>query len=111
LHDGVIVAHIGTCRHTPRSGYVRTAYSAEEVDTIAIWCAELRRAYVLPIAEFAGQSHAHLRVMPAKNNQAKNVKWAAQYELGAIAQLGERRHGMAEVVGSSPTSSTGSKAA
>ena len=25
---------------------------------------------------------------------------------GAIAQLGERRHGMAEVVGSSPTSST-----
>ena len=27
-------------------------------------------------------------------------------ELGAIAQLGERRHGMAEVVGSIPTSST-----
>jgi hypothetical protein len=26
-------------------------------------------------------------------------------ELGAIAQLGERRHGMAEVVGSIPTSS------
>jgi hypothetical protein len=30
---------------------------------------------------------------------------AAQYELGAIAQLGERRHGMAEVEGSSPSSS------
>jgi hypothetical protein len=26
--------------------------------------------------------------------------------LGAIAQLGERRHGMAKAVGSSPTSST-----
>ena len=30
---------------------------------------------------------------------------AADYTLGAIAQLGERRHGMAEAVGSSPTSS------
>jgi hypothetical protein len=35
--------------------------------------------------------------------------WAALYDVlapGAIAQLGERLHGMQEVVGSSPTSST-----
>jgi prevent-host-death family protein len=32
---------------------------------------------------------------------------ASEYELGAVAQLGERCHGMAEVTGSSPVSSTG----
>ena len=31
---------------------------------------------------------------------------AADYRLGAVAQLGERRHGMAEVRGSIPLSST-----
>jgi PD-(D/E)XK endonuclease len=111
LRDGVITAHVGTCRHTPRNGYVRTTYSADEIDAVAIWCEQLRRAYVPPIVEVAGKSYLHLRLTAAKNNQAKNVKWAAQYELGAIAQLGERRTGSAKVAGSSPASSTPSEAA
>jgi hypothetical protein len=47
-----------------------------------------------------------LRLTPAANNQEAAINYAADYDFGAIAQLGERRHGMAEVVGSSPTSST-----
>ena len=35
-----------------------------------------------------------------------SIHWAADFELGAIAQLGERRAGSAKAVGSSPTSST-----
>ena len=46
---------------------------------------------------------------PAINHQEAAITYAADHELGAIAQLGERRHGMAEVVGSSPTSSTPSR--
>jgi hypothetical protein len=54
----------------------------------------------------AGRRAIYLRLEPARNNQEAAINFAAEYEFGAIAQLGERRHGMAEVVGSSPTSST-----
>ena len=111
LRDGVVRAHSGGCRFTPASGYVRSTYGPDEVDAIAIYCGDLDAVYVVPIVEVSSKSVVHLRIAPARNNQASLVKWAAQYELGAIAQLEERRHGMAEAVGSSPTSSTPPKAA
>jgi hypothetical protein len=46
-----------------------------------------------------------LRLSPTENRQRLGIHLAEQYELGAIAQLGERRHGMAEAAGSSPASS------
>lgn len=100
----VIVVHTGTCRHTPR-GYVRSTYTADEIDGFGIYCQELNRCYYVPINDVAGRQVLHLRLAPAANNQEVAVKYATDYPFGAIAQLGERRHGMAEVVGSSPTSS------
>src|SRR5439155_5561924 len=55
-----------------------------------------------------------LRLGPTANNQRHGINWAADYEFaaklggrpGAIAQLGERVHGMHEVAGSSPAGST-----
>jgi hypothetical protein len=102
---GVVVVHLTTCRHTPR-GYVRSIYSADEVDGIGVYCQELKRCYYLPIEAVGGRSAMHLRLTPAANNQEAAINYAERYDFGAIAQLGERRHGMAEVVGSSPTSST-----
>jgi PD-(D/E)XK endonuclease len=101
----VIVVHLTSCRHTPH-GYVRSTYSAAEVDGIAVYCQELRRCYYLPIDRVAGRRGIHLRLAPAVNNQETAINWAAEYDFGAIAQLGERRHGMAEAGGSSPPSST-----
>ena len=101
----VVLIRGRTCRHTPR-GYVRTFYSRAEVDGIAAWCPDTREAYFVPIAEIAGHAAFSLRLRPARNNQEQLVHWAADYCLGAIAQLGERRHGMAEAGGSSPPSST-----
>ena len=101
----VVVVRGRTCRHTPR-GYVSTTYSASEVDGIAAWCADTQECYFVPIADISGRAAMHLRLAPARNNQELLVHWAAQYRLGAIAQLGERRAGSAKVVGSSPTSST-----
>ena len=46
---------------------------------------------------------------PPKNGQRASIHLASEYEIGAVAQLGERRHGMAEVRGSSPLSSTPSE--
>ena len=106
LKDGVVVVHTGTCRLTP-SGYVRTTYGSDEIDAIAVYCGDTDECYWLPISEVAGRSVVHLRLTPTANNQVLAIKYASEYTLhGAIAQLGERRHGMAEVVGSSPTSST-----
>jgi hypothetical protein len=101
----VIVAHLGTCRHTPH-GYVRSTYTAEEVDGFGLYCHELKRCFYVPIEKVAGRTHMHLRLAPAVNNQEAAINFAADYDFGAIAQLGERRHGMAEAGGSSPPSST-----
>jgi hypothetical protein len=106
LTNGVVSVRICTSRLTPR-GYVRTTYSADEVDAIGVYCAALDRCYLLPISDAAGLKQVHLRIDPAKNNQCAGLKYAAQYEFpGAIAQLGERVTGSHEAAGSSPASST-----
>ena len=88
--SGVIRARIGTSRYTPSRGYVRTTYGADEIDALAIYCAHLDKCYLLPISTVAGQTYIHLRVEPSRNNQKIGLRWANDYELGAIAQLGER---------------------
>jgi hypothetical protein len=101
----VIVAHISTCRHTPH-GYVRSTYTADEIDGLGVYCQDLNRCYYVPINDVAGRHALHLRLAPAANNQEAAIKYAVDYEFGAIAQLGERRTGSAKVAGSSPASST-----
>jgi hypothetical protein len=106
----VIALRARTSRCTP-AGYVRTRYLEHKVDGIAAYCPDLERCYYVPIVDMAGKGIAHLRLAPARNNQKAYVKMAADYPLGAIAQLGERLHGMQEVAGSSPASSTSKEAA
>jgi hypothetical protein len=99
------VVDIRTSRHAAR-GYITTTYSIDEADGLVAWCHETRECYFVPIGEIAGQGYLHLRLAPARNNPELLVHWAAQYRLGAIAQLGERVTGSHEVAGSSPASST-----
>src|SRR3954451_11991305 len=63
-----VVVRTGTSRLTP-GGYVRTTYSADEIDAIAIYCDALNRCFLMPIEELAGQSYLHLRIAPSRNNQ------------------------------------------
>ena len=102
--DGVLRIRTSTSRHTP-AGYVRTTYTAREIDGFAVYSDERQACYWLPIEEFAGQSYVHLRVAPARNGQRLLVKFAADYPFGAVAQLGERLAGSQKVRGSSPLSS------
>jgi hypothetical protein len=103
--ESVLRVHLTTFRRT-RDGSKISVYSADEVDAVGVYCAALDRCYLLPISIAGGRRALHLRLAPSKNNQHALVNWACDYELGAIAQLGERRAGSAKVVGSSPTSST-----
>ena len=60
----------------------------------------------LGIGDYLSLGAMYLRLAPAANNQAAAINWAADFDLGAIAQLGERRAGSAKVRGSIPLSST-----
>jgi len=64
LAGDVISVRTSTSRHTPR-GYVRTTYSADEIDLIAVYCDQLNRCFLLPIDEVAGISYVHLRLARA----------------------------------------------
>ena len=107
LRGDVVNVRARTCRRVA-GGYERGTYSPEEVDAIAVYCADTGRCYLIPVEEIPPSGCIYLRLRPAKNNQLKGLHLAAEYELnlGAIAQLGERVPGRHEVAGSSPASST-----
>jgi hypothetical protein len=78
----VLTARCGTSRHTP-GGYLRTTYSAGEIDAIAAYAPDTDKCYLIPIHEVEGQVAISLRLAPAGNNQALHVRWARDYELDA----------------------------
>ena len=102
---GVICVRVGGSRHTP-AGYVVSSYSDDEVDAIAVYCGETDQVFLVPIEVVAGKRQLHLRIRTARNSQRACINLASDYQLGAIAQLGERSAGSRKVAGSSPASST-----
>ena len=90
----------------PRLAEAWPFYAEDEIEAVAVYCGDLNRCYYLPITMVSGKSYVHLRLSPARNNQRMGVTMAAEYEFGAIAQLGERLAGSQKVAGSSPASST-----
>jgi hypothetical protein len=94
-----------SCRRTG-TGFLYRSYTRDEIDAIAAYCADTDRCYYLEAPMVEARRVINLRLAPTKNNQAAGVNWAADYELGAIAQLGERSAGSRKVGGSSPPSST-----
>jgi hypothetical protein len=80
--SGVLSVGLQTSRCTP-GGYIRTSYTAAEVDTIAAYSPELHRGFLIPIGEVSGRRSIHLRLDPTKNNQAEGIKWARDYEFAS----------------------------
>ncbi len=83
----ILNVRCATSRHTPR-GYVKTTYSANEVDAIAAYSSDTDRCYLIPIDGVAGMAIVSLRLAPTRNNQATNIRWARDYEL----ETSLRRH-------------------
>jgi prevent-host-death family protein len=110
LHDdgAIIKVSVQSCSLTA-AGYVRSPYTPDEIDLVAVYCADLDRCYLLPSTLACGRTSVYLRVIPPKNRQRACINLAADFEFdGAVAQLVEHRHGMARARGSSPLSSTSS---
>ena len=92
---------------SPTAGYVRSSYSAEEIDLVAVYCHPLDRCYLLPIALVAGRRAIFLRLTPPQNGQRACINLADEFEFsGAVAQLVEHQSGTLRARGSSPLSST-----
>ncbi len=108
-HDagaGLVKVSLQTSRRTS-DGYARSPYAEDEIDLVAVYCGDLDRCYLLPGAVAWDRAGIQLRLSPPRNGQRACINVAEKYEFaGAVAQLEERRHGMAEVRGSSPLSST-----
>ena len=111
-HGDVIVLRCYSSRRG-RDGLLRKRYVAGEIDAFAAYCLENDGCYFLRYELFDGRTQVNLRLGPCRNSQNAKIHWAKESEFaatlgapGAIAQLGERLHGMQEVAGSSPAGST-----
>ncbi len=80
LHNGCVEFPTRSTRAN-RNGVFFRDYR-EEVDLFAVYCPALDRLYAVPV-EVAPATACALRVDPAANNQARNVRWAADFELPA----------------------------
>jgi hypothetical protein len=81
--SGVLSVCLQTCRYTP-AGYISTSYTVDEVDAIAAYSPDLRRSFLIPIREAADRRSFYLRVDPTRNNQAKGIRWARDYDFDVV---------------------------
>ena len=83
----VVVVHLGGSRLS-NHGYIVTTYDEDEVDLFGVYCGELDRAFLLPVARLAGMHQVHLRLAPPRNGQRACITLAREFEFeGAVAQL------------------------
>lgn len=55
---------------------------AGQVDLFIVYCPATEKTYVIP-AEDVPRARMYLRVKPPRNQEAKRVRWAKEYELPA----------------------------
>jgi hypothetical protein len=70
------------CRRA-RAGLVHRSYGPDEIDVVAAYCADTATCYLLPHELSVDRTEVQLRLGPARNNQAKGIRWARDYEFGA----------------------------
>jgi hypothetical protein len=83
----VIPVRFTTNRRGP-NGFVRRRYTEEEIDAVAAYCPDLDESYFLPMEEVGERAQLQLRLTAPKNGQRAALHFAADYRLGAVAQLG-----------------------
>jgi hypothetical protein len=80
IRSGAILFSARSVQVNTRRSYTRTY--AGEVDLFAVYCPQNSRVYAVP-AEDATATTGTMRIDPPANNQAKGIRWAADYELPA----------------------------
>ena len=60
--------------------HVRKGYQGE-ADYFGVYSPDIGKIYLVPVGDVPTCSKAILRLHPTKNNQAKGVRWAKDYEI------------------------------
>ncbi len=107
LVKGAIVFPTSSIHAPSRTGLPKTVWRSYrgEIDAFGVYCPATGTIYLVPV-EDVPENGALLRFSPPKNGQKTHIRWAKQYENGAVAQLGAREAGSLEVTGSIPVGST-----
>ena len=74
----VIVVRCYSSRRT-RDGMVKRSYTADEIDAIAAYCADLGRCYFVPVDRLFRATEISLRVSPTRNHQRRGIVWADDF--------------------------------
>jgi hypothetical protein len=72
-----------TYAHHPNPLATQRSYRGE-IDAFAVYCPETSGIYLVPIDDATVEAKAALRVEPARNNQKKFIRLAANYEVARI---------------------------
>ncbi len=92
FRTGVVEIRFVTNRRGP-NGFIRTRYTADEIDAVAAYCLETDQCYLAPLDLVGERSSLFLRIDPPKNGQRASINSEAAFRLpGAVAQL-ERASG------------------
>ena len=78
-NNGTVVA-FDTANHNYALKNKQWRHYRGQCDYFAVYCEELNKVYLISVDQ-VGVTRANLRLVPAKNNQEKYVRWAKDYEL------------------------------
>jgi PD-(D/E)XK nuclease superfamily protein len=85
LRNGsVSFATCSTYGHHPNPAEVRRPY-AGQIEYFGVHCLDTGGVYLIPIEDVPVRREAALRIQPARNGQAKRLRWAARYEICKVA--------------------------
>jgi hypothetical protein len=84
LDGDVVTVRLVSSRYTSGGRQIRTAYSSDDIDAVAVYCEELSQCYLIPVELFDRMRRGlSLRVAPTKNGQIASINWAQQFLLEA----------------------------
>jgi hypothetical protein len=78
LRNGCIV--FKTCITDARRPMGDGGY-AGQIEAFGVYCPQLRRAFLVPIDALTSPNWGYLRVEPPLNGQARNIRWAKDFEI------------------------------
>lgn len=77
--NGTVVAFHTSSNNVALKNKRRHHYRGQ-CDYFAAYCEDINQVYLVPVDQ-VGITKVNLRLVPSKNNQEKNVRWAKDYEL------------------------------
>jgi PD-(D/E)XK endonuclease len=85
LREGAVLFAACSCYgHHRNPDTARRSYEGQ-IDLFAVHCQQNGRVYVIPIDDIQARVMVTLRVDPPRNGQRRKIRFAADYELAAVA--------------------------